>query len=101
MIEIGRVCVKVAGRDSNRKCVIVDIIDSKFVVVDGETRRRKCNIKHLEPLDQVMHLAKNASHSDVEKEANKLGWNVWSSKNANAEEQKKEPKPSTKKVKKN
>ena len=101
MIEIGRVCVKVAGRDSNRKCVIVDIIDSTFVVVDGETRRRKCNIKHLEPLDQVVQLDKNASHSDVEKECKKLGWNIWSTKNAKKEEVQKEIKSSAKKVKKN
>tara|TARA_Y100000034_G_C6894143_1_gene411845 strand:+ start:1124 stop:1558 length:435 start_codon:yes stop_codon:yes gene_type:complete len=65
MIEIGRLCVKIAGRDAKNKCVIVDIIDDNFVMIDGQTRRRKCNIKHLEPLDKVVKIKKNASHSDV------------------------------------
>ncbi|RLG55185.1 MAG: 50S ribosomal protein L14e, partial [Candidatus Hydrothermarchaeota archaeon] len=49
-IEIGRVCVKTAGREAGKRCVIVDIIDKNFVLVDGpEVQRRRCNIKHLEP----------------------------------------------------
>ena len=32
-IEIGRICVKNAGRLAGRKCVIVDIIDENFVLV--------------------------------------------------------------------
>jgi large subunit ribosomal protein L14e len=62
MIEIGRLCVKTAGRDAGLKCIIVDILDDKFVLIDGETRRRKCNILHLEPLKDVIKIKKNASH---------------------------------------
>ncbi|MFH0868456.1 MAG: 50S ribosomal protein L14e [Candidatus Woesearchaeota archaeon] len=65
MIEIGRLCIKTAGRDAGLKCVIVDILDNKFVLIDGETRRRKCNILHLEPLEKVVKIKKNASHEDV------------------------------------
>ncbi|MEM4263374.1 MAG: 50S ribosomal protein L14e [Candidatus Woesearchaeota archaeon] len=65
MIEIGRLCVKTAGRDAGKKCVIVDILDDKFVLIDGETRRRKCNIFHLEALDQIVALKKGASHEEV------------------------------------
>ena len=54
MIEIGRVIVKLAGRDAGKKGLIIDILDNKFVMIDGETRRRKCNILHLEPLNQVV-----------------------------------------------
>ena len=35
MMEIGRLCVKLAGRDSNRKCVIIDVVDDNYVFVDG------------------------------------------------------------------
>ena len=73
MIEIGRLCVKTAGRDAGKKCVIVDILDNKFVLIDGETRRRKCNILHLEPLKDVIKVKKNASHEDIRKEFEKLG----------------------------
>lgn len=73
MIEIGRLCVKIAGRDAGLKCTIVDILDEKFVLIDGETRRRKCNILHLEPLKDVIKIEKNAPHGEIAKEFEKLG----------------------------
>ena len=76
MIEIGRLCLKTAGRDASKKCVVVDIIDNNFVLIDGETRRRKCNIKHLEPLAQVVKIKKNASHDEVAKVLKEIGITV-------------------------
>ena len=65
MYEIGRLCVKIAGRDANKKAVIIDKIDDKHVLIDGQVRRRKCNVKHLEPLGKVFEIGKNASHTKV------------------------------------
>jgi large subunit ribosomal protein L14e len=65
MFDIGRVCVKIAGRDAGMKCIIVDVIDEHYVMIDGQTRRRKCNIKHLEPLNQTVQINKNASAPEV------------------------------------
>ena len=65
MYDIGRLCVKIAGRDAGKKCVIVDVIDQNYVLVDGQTRRKKCNIAHLEPLDKVIKIKKNASNKDI------------------------------------
>ena len=90
MIEIGRICIKTAGRDAGLKCVVVDILDNKFVLIDGETRRRKCNILHLEPIKEIIKIKKNASHEDIKKEFEKLGLKVRETK----------PKPKTKKPKK-
>jgi large subunit ribosomal protein L14e len=73
MIEIGRLCVKIAGRDAGAKCVVVDVLDDKFVLIDGETRRRKCNILHIEPLKDTINIKKNASHEDVKNEFESLG----------------------------
>mgnify|MGYP001618608505 CR=1 FL=1 len=73
MIEIGRVIVKLAGRDAGKKGLIIDILDDKFVMIDGETRRRKCNILHLEPLAQVVKVKKNASHEEVAKALKEIG----------------------------
>lgn len=73
MIEVGRLCVKLAGRDAGRKCVIVDVIDKNFVLVDGETRRRKCNVCHLEPLGQVLSIDKGCSHDVVVSAFKNLG----------------------------
>jgi len=69
-IEIGRVCVKVAGREAGRKCVIVDIIDDKFVLITGPksltgVKRRRVNIKHIEPLDIVLKIQRGASDEEV------------------------------------
>ncbi|ADG91147.1 50S ribosomal protein L14e [Thermosphaera aggregans] len=71
-IEIGRICVKVAGREAGRKCVVVDIVDENFVIVTGPksltgVRRRKTNIKHIEPTDKVLNIPKGASDEDVSK----------------------------------
>jgi len=73
MIEIGRLVVKTAGRDAGKKGVIIDILDDKFVLVDGEVRRRKVNVLHLEPLAQVLDIKKNASHEEIKKSLDEIG----------------------------
>ncbi len=73
MIDIGRLCIKIAGRDANKKCVIVDIFDDKFVLIDGETRRKRVNINHLEPFNQIVPLKKGASTSEVSESLKKIG----------------------------
>ncbi len=65
MFEVGRVCMKIAGRDAGKKCVVVDVLDKGYVLVDGETRRRKVNARHLEPLMQVVDVKRGASHGEV------------------------------------
>ena len=57
--------MKVAGRDAGKKCVVVDTEGKNYVVIDGETRRRKCNIVHLEPLDKIIEIERGAGHSDI------------------------------------
>ncbi|MBW2966122.1 50S ribosomal protein L14e [Candidatus Woesearchaeota archaeon] len=97
MIEVGRICVKTAGRDSRRKCVVVDIVDNNFVLIDGDVRRKKCNIKHLEPLDKVIKIRKGAAHDVVVAEFKKLKLDVWSTK---PKEKKERPKRIRKKKEK-
>ena len=67
LYEIGRVCIKIAGRDAGKKCVVVSKVDNMFVLVDGETRRRKVNIKHLEPSAEMVEVAENADTATVAK----------------------------------
>ena len=80
MFEIGRLCVKIAGRDAGRKCVIVDVIDSNFVIIDGDVRRKRCNVKHLEPLEIKFEIAKGASNEEVASVFKKHKISVWSTK---------------------
>ncbi|MEB3846684.1 MAG: 50S ribosomal protein L14e [Desulfurococcales archaeon] len=69
-IEVGRLCVKIYGREAGRKCVIVDIIDENFVLITGPknltgVRRRRANIDHIEPLDKKIDISKGASDEEV------------------------------------
>lgn len=73
VIELGRLCVKTAGRDAGKKCIVIDIVDKSFVVIDGETRRKRCNILHLEPLSQKLEVKKGAAHEEVKDVFKKLG----------------------------
>ena len=65
MLNVGKVCMKIAGRDAGKLGVVVDVLDDTYVLLDGEVRRRKCNILHLEALDRSVDVKKNASHADV------------------------------------
>lgn len=69
-IEIGRVCVKVSGREAGRKCVIVDMMDKNFVLVTGPktvsgVRRRRVNVNHVEPLQGKVDVNRGASDEEV------------------------------------
>ncbi len=72
MIEVGRLCVKTAGRDAMQYCVIVEILDDKYVLVDGNTRRKKVNKAHIEPTSKKLDIKKGADtkavHAALEKE---------------------------------
>ena len=69
-IEVGRVCVKVAGRESGRKCVIVDVMDKSFVLVTGPkkvtgVKRRRVNINHVAPTEDIIQIKRGASDEEV------------------------------------
>lgn len=75
-IEVGRVCVKLNGRETGQKCVIVDVIDKNFVLVTGPkklsgVRRRRTNVRHLEPTEDTIDIKKGASDEDVTKAVGK------------------------------
>ncbi|MEM2866270.1 MAG: 50S ribosomal protein L14e [Candidatus Hadarchaeales archaeon] len=65
-MEVGRVCVKIAGKEAGRKCVVVETVDDTYVVVVGKgVKRRKCNVKHLEPLPLKLDLPPGAEDGEV------------------------------------
>lgn len=69
IFDTGRLCMKIAGRDAGRTCVVVEPIDNTFVLVDGDVRRKKVNVKHLEPLPEMISIAKGPFMK-------KLWWNL-------------------------
>ncbi len=69
-IQIGRVIVKTNGREAGRKGIIVDVINPNYVLLTGpksvtSVRRRKCNIRHLEPTDKVVSIKRDATDEEV------------------------------------
>lgn len=80
-IEVGRICVKLAGRETGKKCVIIDVMDKSFVLITGPqkatgVKRRRANINHLKPLQEKIKIPRGASDKEITatlKATSKLG----------------------------
>lgn len=69
-IEVGRICLKLTGREAGKKCVIVDIADKNFILITGPkavsgVRRRRANINHVEPLQDKIAITRGASDEEI------------------------------------
>jgi large subunit ribosomal protein L14e len=69
-VEVGRICVKTAGRESGKKCVIVDVMDKSFVLITGPkavtgVKRKRANLGHIMPLQDKLELTRGASDEEV------------------------------------
>lgn len=47
-METGVVALRIAGRKAGKACIVVEKIDSSFVMVDDGLTRKRCNILHIE-----------------------------------------------------
>ena len=65
IFSIGRVVVKIAGRDAGKTGVITEIFDDNYVMVAGQLRNRKCNIKHLELTGEEVKLPKQPDETAI------------------------------------
>jgi len=70
MIEVGRICMKIAGREAGRFCVVVRKIDKNFVEITGPkefsgVRRKRCNILHLEETPYKIEIKEGASDKEI------------------------------------
>jgi len=71
VVEEGRVCVKIAGREAGKRCAIVDVVDENFVVILGEgVKKRRCNVNHLEFLSERIEV-ENESDEEILKKLGK------------------------------
>ncbi|MEM0473502.1 MAG: 50S ribosomal protein L14e [Candidatus Aenigmatarchaeota archaeon] len=69
-LDVGKVCIKTAGREAGRYCVVVKSVDDNFVIVTGPraltgVKRRKCNVEHLEPTNYSVKIKEDANDKDV------------------------------------
>ena len=68
--EVGRVCIKTAGRDTGKRCVIIDLMYKNFALVTGPkivsgVRRRRVNVNHLKPLEEKIQMEKGATDEQI------------------------------------
>ena len=71
-IDIGRICVKLSGREAGRKCIVVDIVDKNFVLVTGPkqitgVKRRRVNVNHIEPTERKANIKRGESDEQLTK----------------------------------
>lgn len=69
-IEVGRICIKLTGRETGKKCVIIDVMDKSFVLITGPkkltgVKRRRVNINHVKPLQDKIEIPRGASDEEV------------------------------------
>jgi large subunit ribosomal protein L14e len=70
--DVGRICVKLSGREAGKKCVVLDIVDKNFALVTGppkltEVKRRRVNIQHIEATPEHVEIKKGATDEEVTK----------------------------------
>lgn len=65
LTEPGRVVMKIAGREAGKLAVIVEKKDDNFVTIDGQCKRRRCNLSHLELTPLTVDIKKGASHEEI------------------------------------
>jgi len=74
-IDVGRICVKLSGREAGRKCVVVEVIDKNFVLITGPkqlngVKRRRVNASHIEPTEKRIDIRRGESDAELMKALN-------------------------------
>jgi large subunit ribosomal protein L14e len=75
-IDVGRICVKLSGREAGRKCIVVDMVDKNFVLITGPkqitgVKRRRVNINHIEPTERKANIKRGESDEELTKALDK------------------------------
>ncbi|MFB0567091.1 MAG: 50S ribosomal protein L14e, partial [Candidatus Bathyarchaeia archaeon] len=71
-VEVGRICVKITGREAGKKCIIVDVIDKNFLLITGpkqvnSVKRRRVNVSHVEPTEKKVNMSRGESDEEIMK----------------------------------
>jgi len=77
-LEVGRVCMKIAGREAGRYACVLKKLDNTFVLITGPkiltgVKRRRCNVDHLEPTPYSLRIKEEASDAEVIKAYEEAG----------------------------
>ncbi len=91
MFETGDLCVKIAGREAGKVCVVIKRVDKNFVIIDGDVRRRKCNVDHLIPLNRKLDIKETSKTEEIQKLLIKEG--LMEERRKREEKKEKSPRP--------
>ncbi len=77
-LTVGRICMKIAGREAGKNCVVLANPKDNFVEVTGPkiltgVKRRRCNIDHLEPTEHQIKIQEGATDQAVIQTMDKEG----------------------------
>lgn len=69
-IDVGRLCVKLSGREAGQKCIVVDVVDKNFVLITGPkqlngVKRRRVNVSHIEPTERKVNIKRGESDEEI------------------------------------
>jgi len=69
-LDVGTVCMKVAGREGGAVCCVIKPVDKTFVMITGPKlvtgiKRRRCNIEHLEPTGIKLDIKEDATDEEI------------------------------------
>jgi len=69
-LNVGTVCMKVAGKEGGSVCTVIKPVDKTFVMITGprlvtQVKRRRCNIEHLEPTNVKLDIKEDATDEEV------------------------------------
>lgn len=75
--DVGRICLKLSGREAGKKCVVLDVIDKNFALITGPpkmtgVKRRRVNIEHIEATQERVEIKKGATDEEVTKALEKV-----------------------------
>ena len=68
-VNIGDICIKTFGKETGKKCIVIEIMDKNFVLITGPkeitgVKRRRSSVKHILSTGEKVKI--NANLSDKE-----------------------------------
>ena len=75
-LHIGQVCEKLSGKERGNICVVVRIEENNSVLIDGNVKRRKCNMHHLKPLSKTLKIKDGENTEKIKELMEKEGFEV-------------------------
>ena len=70
VLEPGRVCIKLVGKEKGKYCVVLKKIDKNFVEITGPksltgVKHRRCNLIHLKPTQYIIEIKEGATDEEI------------------------------------